>query len=105
MFDVAKDQELTCWISAIATIALKPILRKQLNPEQSLQGRWVLTRKQVEADGDKPALQKAKARLVVLGYQDPKLTSVSRDSPILTRDGRHTILQTIAAHSWDLTSH
>ena len=56
LFDVAKDQELTCWIS---TNSLRPILRKQLNPEQILQSRWVLTWKQVEADADKPAHQKS----------------------------------------------
>ena len=101
LFDAAKDQELSCWLS---TNSLRPILRKQLNPEQILQSRWVLTWKQVEADGNQPAHKKAKARLVVLGYQDPKLTSVARDAPTLTRDGRHTILQTIASYSWDLTS-
>ena len=101
LFDIAKDNELSCWIS---TNSLKPILRQKLNPDQILKSRWVLTWKDVEADGEKPAHKKAKARLVVLGYMDPKLTSVIRDSPTLTREGRHTILQVIASFQWELLS-
>ena len=52
LFDIAKDNELTCWI---ATNALRPILRKSLNPDQILKSRWVLTWKNVEADGNQPA--------------------------------------------------
>ena len=48
--------------------------------------------------------RKAKARLVVLGFQDPKLCEVARDSPTLTREGRNTVLQTIASKKWDLSS-
>ena len=101
LFDIAKDNELSCWI---ATNALRPILRKSLNPDQILKSRWVLTWKNIEADGDQPASRKAKARLVVLGYQDPQLTNVARDSPTLTKEGRSTILQYIASRQWELTS-
>lgn len=101
LFNVAKDNELSCWLS---TNSLKPIMRQKLNPDQILQSRWVLTWKDVEADGDIPAHKKPKARLVVLGYQDPKLTSVARDSPTLSREGRHTILQCVSAFQWELTS-
>ena len=101
LFDVAKDNELSCWIS---TNSLKPILRQKLNPDQILRSRWVLTWKDVEADENKPAHRKAKARLVVLGYMDPKITSVARDSPTLTREGRNIILQCVAAYRWELTS-
>ena len=48
--------------------------------------------------------RKAKARLVVLGYMDPRLTDVARDAPTLTREGRHTILQLIASKRWVLSS-
>jgi hypothetical protein len=100
-FEKAKDAELNCWIQ---TSALKPILRRQLNPEQILKSRWILTWKNLhEEDSSKPQ-RKAKARLVVLGFQDPKLCEVARDSPTLTREGRHSVLQTIASHSWELAS-
>ena len=65
LFEVAKDNELSCWIS---TNSLKPILRQKLNPDQILKSRWVLTWKQGESEDGKPPSRKAKARLVVLGY-------------------------------------
>ena len=53
---------------------------------------------------ENPAQRRAKARLVVLGYMDPQITNVVRDSPTLSREGRHTILQCLAAYQWELTS-
>ena len=41
---------------------------------------------------------------MVLGYEDPQLTSVARDSPTLSREGRSIILQTIASRQWRLRS-
>ena len=101
LFEEAKNQELNCWIS---TNSLRPVLRKHLNPNQILQSRWFLTWKQIPAEDDRPATRKAKARLVVLGYQDPQITKVARDAPTLTRDGRHSVLQAIASYHWELTS-
>ena len=101
LFEKAKDAELNCWIQ---TNALKPILRRKLNPEQILKSRWILTWKNLNEEDSTKAQRKAKARLVVLGFQDPKLCEVARDSPTLTREGRHTVLQTIASHNWVLSS-
>lgn len=47
---------------------------------------------------------KPKARLVVLGYMDPKLEEIPRDSPTLNKTSRMLILQAIATHSWQLMS-
>ena len=101
LFDIAKDAEMTCWIQ---TNALKPVLRKYLNPEQILRSRWVLTWKPIEDDSGDISGKKAKARLVVLGFQDPNLTEVQRDAPTLTKEGRSTILQMISSHHWELSS-
>ena len=101
LFDLAKDAELNCWLQ---TSALKPVLRKSLNPDQILRSRWVLTWKPVEDQNGKVQGRKAKARLVVLGYMDPQLTEVARDAPTLTKEGRHTILQMIASRQWALSS-
>ena len=101
LFDQAKDAELNCWLQ---TSALKPILRRALNPDQILKSRWVLTWKEIDDPPPGSPNRKAKARLVVLGFQDPKLTDVARDSPTLTREGRHTVLQTIASQKWLLSS-
>ena len=101
LFEKAKDAELNCWLQ---TNALRPILRRSLNPEQILKSRWVLTWKPIDDAPPGGPSKKAKARLVVLGFQDPRLTEVVRDSPTLTREGRHTILQAIASFNWVLTS-
>eukprot|EP00435_Cladocopium_sp_Y103_P014084 s526_g3.t1 len=101
LFSAAKEAELSCWLQ---TSALKPVLRKHLNPEQILKSRWVLTWKSVPENDGAAGSRKAKARLVVLGYQDPRLTEVSRDAPTLSREGRHTVLQLIASQHWVLTS-
>ena len=94
LFEVAKDNELSCWLS---TNSLKPILRQKLNPDQILRSRWVLTWKDGESVDGKPAQKRAKPRLVVLGYMDPQT-----DSPTLSREGRHTILQCLAEYKWEL---
>ena len=101
LFEKAKDAELSCWIQ---TSALKPILRRSLNPERILRSRWVCTWKPIDDAPTGSPQRKAKARLVVLGFQDPKLTEVVRDAPTLTREGRHTVLQTIASQQWTLSS-
>ena len=82
VFAEAKQKELNCWVY---TSAIQRILRTKLNPEQILKSRWVLAWKASDNPSDP---RKAKARLVVLGYQDPKLTEVARDSPTLSREGR-----------------
>ena len=55
-------------------------------------------------DGKPPRSHKAKARLVVLGYLDPKIEEIPRDSPTLNKTSRMMILQTIATHGWMLRS-
>jgi len=47
---------------------------------------------------------KAKARLVILGYLDPKIAEVPRDSPTLGRHSKMLLLQLIASKGWDLKS-
>ena len=101
LFEKAKHAELNCWLQ---TSALKPILRRHLNPDQILKSRWVLTWKPIDDAPPEGPHRKAKARLVVLGFQDPQLTEVVRDAPTLTREGRHTVLQTIASFQWVLSS-
>ena len=46
--------------------------------------------------------RRAKARLVVLGFEDPGLSEVPRDAPTLSKDGRQLLLQLVSSHKWDL---
>lgn len=48
--------------------------------------------------------KKAKARLIVIGWEDPELDRVVNDAPTLTKDGRMLVLQGVASHKWPLIS-
>ena len=60
-----------------------------------MRARWVLTWK---------STGKAKARLCVLGFQDPDLTEVSRDSPTFSAASEALIVQWVASHKHRLIS-
>ena len=104
-FAKAKDTEITNWLK---TGTVQKMFRNQLSPEQILKCRWILTWKPIEnseLDPKNPQkTQRAKARIVVLGYMDPKITEIPRDSPTLNKLSKMLILQLIASRSWDLRS-
>ena len=68
---------------------------KIVDQERIMRARWVLTWK---------SSGKAKARLCVLGFQDPDLTEVSRDSPTLSAASEALIMQWVASHKHRLIS-
>ena len=80
-FRGAKAIEVNNFLSAKAFEALPPEL--QPRKEQAVRMRWILTWKQKE-DGSK----KAKARAVLLGYQDPLYEHRATTSPTTTRQTR-----------------
>ena len=103
LFAQAKEKELESWIS---TETVQRILRNKVPEGQLLRSRWVLSWKTLD-DVDKEATgmsRKAKARLVILGYEDPLIDSLPRDSPTLGRDSRMIALQCIASHRWSVRS-
>ena len=92
-FDEAMTKELSRVLAANAVRRLSQEEELNLKPERLLRMRWVLTWKYTEG-GDR----KAKARLVILGYQHPELTSVPTAAPTLGKVSRHLLLQTCALH-------
>eukprot|EP00435_Cladocopium_sp_Y103_P048285 s125_g14.t1 len=107
-FAHAKDAEVQNWLK---TGTVSKILRSKLAPEQILRCRWILTWKPLENSStekkpcaEKMASHKAKARLVVLGYMDPQLTEVPRDSPTLGKQSKMILLQLISSMGWSLGS-
>jgi hypothetical protein len=105
-FEAAKQVEVSNWIK---TETLSVIMRDQIPADQILRCRWILTWKPLDvadggADSQNSKQCKAKARIVVLGYLDPHLEEIPRDSPTLGRSSRMVILQTIASHGWHLQS-
>ena len=101
MFRKAKQGEINNWLS---TGTVKRIFRNQIPEDQILRCRWLLTWKNVEQPAPGEPDQKAKARLIVLGYLDPQLEEIPRDSPTMSKTSRMLILQMIASEGWDLMS-
>jgi hypothetical protein len=89
-FKQAMVKELTSWKKYGA---VKGVARAGISPQDFLRFRWVLTRK---ADGS------AKARLVLLGYQDRDLEKLVSCSPTASRRARSLFLLTAAKKKWSL---
>ena len=85
-FETAKDSEVQNWIKT-GTIA--KIMRDKIPADQILKCRWIFTWKPLDEEDQKKhqKTKKAKARLVILGYLDPQIEQLPRDSPTL---GRHS---------------
>ena len=108
LFKEAKNKEISNWLS---TGTVSKILRDKLRPEQILKCRWICVWKPLEEQQDQEqagppssATHKAKARLVVLGFMDPELETIARDSPTLGRQSRMLLLQLVASSKWSLRS-
>ena len=88
----AKELELQSWLDHRVFDLVK---KKFVDQERVMRARWVLTWK---------STGKAKARLCVLGFQDPDLTKVPRDSPTLSAASEALIVQWVASHKYRLIS-
>ena len=101
-FHKAKMAEVDNWIK---TGTISRILREKIPHDQILRCRWILTWKPIDPSPEEPQkTTKAKARLVILGYLDPKLEELPRDSPTLGRHAKMLALQLIASKMWTLMS-
>ena len=92
-FRGAKMIEVKNFIAAKAFQALPPEL--QPSKEQAIGMRWVLTWKHKD-NGDR----KAKARAVLLGYQDPAYEHRQTTAPVMTRQSRQFMLHEAACRGW-----
>ena len=88
-FEEAKHKELE---SITENEAMKICEMHGIPKERVLGMRWVLTWKPLEDQEGQNVGKKAKARLIIKGYQDPDLLSVPREAPTLSSLGRNSIL-------------
>ena len=104
-FENAKNKEVNNWLQT-GTVAR--IFRHQISPKQILRCRWLYVWKPLEDPKEirenNGKSREAKARLVVLGYMDPQLETIPRDSPTLGRTSKMLIAQVIASMQWTLMS-
>eukprot|EP00435_Cladocopium_sp_Y103_P041712 s568_g11.t1 len=103
MFRKAKLKEVESWLS---TDTVRKITRRAIPEAQLLRTRWVLTWKSIDAieQQELGVTKKPKARLVILGFEDPFIDTLERDSPTLGRDSRMLALQVISSHQWPVRS-
>ena len=103
-FQKAKMSEVQNWLN---TKTVMRLLRDKVSPDQIMKCRWILTWKPLDPEDQKAQdgkTHKAKARLVVLGFMDPSLDTIQRDSPTLNRHSRMLLLQLISSKQWSLKS-
>ena len=98
LFDQAKQKELKCWLD---TNTVQAIMGNRIHPSRIMSSRWILTWKE---DPTHQNGRKAKARLVVKGFQDPDISTLNSDSPTLARDSRMLLLQTVSSMKWVIQS-
>ena len=101
-FASAKHKEVGAWLSHKT---VRKVAKGRIPDKNIMRGRWIYTWKAADpssaatADG-----RKAKARLVVLSFEDPDLDRVPNDAPTLSKDGRQLLLQKICSYRWCLCS-
>ena len=105
LFAAAKHKEISSWLS---TETVRRITRNKIPESQILRSRWVLTWKPLDTTQviqDKEGrTHKPKARLVILGFEDPHLETLARDSPTMGKDSRMLLLQFAASQRLSLRS-
>ena len=101
---VAKHKEIGAWLkhSTVRKVSSGKI------PESAIMRcRWILSWKPA-GPSDSPADvsngMKGKARLVVVGFEDPGVGTIKNDSPTLSKDARQMIVQQVSSYGWDLVS-
>eukprot|EP00435_Cladocopium_sp_Y103_P061648 s411_g23.t1 len=105
LFAAAKHKEIGAWLhhKTVRKVSSGKI------PEHALMRcRWILNWKSAAGDEAPDQLSsqgmRAKARLVIIGFEDPGIDSVANDAPTLSKDGRMAVLQTVASNRWELIS-
>ena len=101
LFHQAKLKEIDSWL---ATETVARVLRHQIPEANIMRCRWILTWKPVDSNAEGPKQHVPKARLVVLGYEDPLVHEIPRDSPTMSKLSRMLILQLAASNGWDIES-
>ena len=94
-FRGAMRKEWQSWLENRVTTIVKS---KGIPKSRVIGSRWVLTWKK-SSDPDDRSLT-PKARLVLVGFQDPDLGRIATDSPTLRKESKHIILSICASMGW-----
>ncbi len=100
LFEGAMTRELDQVLQAQALRAARA--SEISGPEENdiTQMRWLLTWKKMPDAGS--STRRAKARLIILGFQHPRLTELTTAAPTVSRLGKHISFCAIALHGFDV---
>ena len=97
LFEGAMKKEWNSWIENKVTSLCKT---KGVPIDRIIKARWVLVWKK-SSDPDNKT-KTPKARLVLVGWQDPELGKIQTDSPTLRKETKHMILSICASMRWKI---
>ena len=97
MIRFAKGKEVKEFVKEQVVVRL--LAGEHVDPDDIMKMRFVLTWKQ---DPESAAGKKGKARLVVLGFQDPYLGKETTCSPTLNKRSKQMLLQMVVQKGWRL---
>ena len=102
-FKNAQGKEIDQWLD---TGTVRRICRSKIPEQNIMQCRWIHTWKELDAieKAELGKSRKAKSRIVVLGYQDPNIEDIPRDSPTMHKETRSLLLQLCASRNWCIRS-
>ena len=95
LFQKAMQKECQSWVDNKVTSLCKS---KGISPDRIIRARWVLTWKKSSDPDDRTKVPKA--RLVLIGWQDPELGRIATDSPTLRKETKHLVLAICSAKHW-----
>ena len=101
---VAKHKEVGAWLKHST---VRRVARGKIPDDDIMRCRWILTWKAASPSDHPDDVRdgkKGKARLVVVGFEDPGVGVVQTDSPTLTKDGRLMVVQQVSSRGWGLVS-
>ena len=88
------------WNSWVENKVTSVCQARRIPKERVIKARWVLTWKKSSDPDDRSKVPKA--RLVLIGWQDPELGKIATESPTLRKESRSLILSICAAKKWRL---
>ena len=105
LFASAKGKEIGAWLHHKT---VRKVSGGKIPEHALMRCRWILNWKSPTGEEAPNQLStsgmRAKARLVVIGFEDPDIDTVHNDAPTLSKDGRMAVLQSVASHRWELIS-
>jgi hypothetical protein len=88
-FEAAMRKELDSFLSSEA---IQICSSAGIPPERIMKMKWIHSWKAVHDESGKETGKKAKSRLIIRGFEDPRLTTLPREAPTLSCLGRNLLL-------------